>query len=49
MELVYTFGQMKDMACRTLLLKLESLGRITLPTGQGKLKGYFSNLRAVSY
>jgi hypothetical protein len=27
-------GQMKDMACRTLLLKLEALGYITLPKRQ---------------
>jgi hypothetical protein len=28
-------GQMKDMACRTLLLKLEGLGWVTLPKRQG--------------
>lgn len=28
-------GQMKDMACRTLLLKLEGLGWLTLPKRQG--------------
>ena len=28
------YGQMKDMACRTLLLKLEKLGFISLPSSQ---------------
>ena len=28
-------GQLKDMACRTLLLKLERLGHIRLPARQG--------------
>ena len=35
------YGQMKDMACRTLLLKLQRLGHITLPPSQNpKINSY---------
>lgn len=35
------YGQMKDMACRTLLLKLERLGHISLPSSQNpKINSY---------
>ncbi|HDZ26167.1 MAG TPA: DUF4338 domain-containing protein [Candidatus Aminicenantes bacterium] len=35
------YGQMKDMACRTLLLKLERSGHITLPPSQNpKINSY---------
>ncbi len=35
------YGQMKDMACRTLLLKLERLGHINLPPSQNpKINSY---------
>ncbi len=34
-------GQLKDMACRTLLLKLERAGHITLPPRQRPLRKEF--------
>jgi hypothetical protein len=36
-------GQMKDMACRTLLLKLEALGYLTLPTRQAPCPNAYRN------
>jgi hypothetical protein len=36
-------GQVKDMACRTLLLKLEALGYLTLPKRQGSSPNEYRN------
>jgi len=36
-------GQVKDMACRTLLLKLEALGYLTLPTRQAPSPNGYRN------
>ena len=36
-------GQMKDMACRTLLLKLEALGLLSLPKRQGPCPNAYRN------
>lgn len=38
-------GRLKDMACRTLLLKLERAGRIRLPLRQGPSSNGFRNRR----
>ncbi len=40
-------GQLKDMACRTLLLKLERLGQIHLPARQGPSVNAFRNAKPV--
>ena len=40
-------GQMKDMACRTLLLKLERQGVIRLPVRQGSSPNAFRNRQRV--
>ena len=40
-------GQLKDMACRTLLLKLERLGQLRLPARQGPSVNAFRNAKPV--
>ena len=40
-------GRLKDMACRTLLLKLERLGQICLPVREGLSVNAFRNVKRV--